>query len=377
MNRFVRCSQSPARRAGFLPAVLLVLWATAFLPAATGAMADDGSFRQLPPALVQPASDFNALFTRFDGGWTGGDGTYSVPLPDQRTVWLFGDSFLGMVFPDRSRPRASALINNCMVVQRGDGLETLFGGTPDAPRALMSPPAGSGFYWPADATVEGQRLQVFYQKFHRTGPGPWQWRWIGTDIVAFSLPALKPMSIQPRTPPNGVMYGAAILEDGDTVYIFGTEDRRPSPGVHLARARAGRLSQPWRYYTGSGWSAEPRDSTRLMAGVANQFSVLKIGNRYFLITMDSRRPFHRDIVAYAADAPWGPWQPALKLYTAPEAGGSVVAYNALAHPQYTAAGRLLLSYNLNPVDDFDALFTNVDLYRPIFIRVDTAGFSLR
>ncbi len=30
-------------------------------------------------------------------GWTGGDGGWSVPLPDGRVLWLFGDSFLGRV----------------------------------------------------------------------------------------------------------------------------------------------------------------------------------------------------------------------------------------------------------------------------------------
>ena len=40
--------------------------------------------------------DFNQLFTRFSE-WTGGDATYSVPLPDGRVLWMFGDSFIGTV----------------------------------------------------------------------------------------------------------------------------------------------------------------------------------------------------------------------------------------------------------------------------------------
>ena len=36
-------------------------------------------------------------------GFTGGDGVYSVPLPDGRTAWFFGDSFIGGVREDGSR----------------------------------------------------------------------------------------------------------------------------------------------------------------------------------------------------------------------------------------------------------------------------------
>ncbi|MEE4608513.1 MAG: DUF5005 domain-containing protein, partial [Desulfobacteraceae bacterium] len=57
-----------------------------------------------PTPAAAPDPFFNRLFARTGGGWTGGDGTLSVPLGDGRTLWLFGDSFLGKVNPDGSRP---------------------------------------------------------------------------------------------------------------------------------------------------------------------------------------------------------------------------------------------------------------------------------
>ncbi|MBR9980011.1 MAG: hypothetical protein KFF50_03185, partial [Desulfatitalea sp.] len=54
-----------------------------------------------PAPLAEPAPVFNRLFSPGNGGWSGGDGTLSIPLPDGRTVWLFGDSLLGAVAPDR------------------------------------------------------------------------------------------------------------------------------------------------------------------------------------------------------------------------------------------------------------------------------------
>jgi hypothetical protein len=43
---------------------------------------------------------FTKMFARDCCGVTGADGEYSVLLPDGRTVWIFGDSFLGTVNPD-------------------------------------------------------------------------------------------------------------------------------------------------------------------------------------------------------------------------------------------------------------------------------------
>ncbi|MEQ8714760.1 MAG: DUF5005 domain-containing protein, partial [Cyclobacteriaceae bacterium] len=72
---------------------------------------------------VTRSEEFINLFTRYGGGWTGGDATYSILLPDGKTLWMFGDTFLGTVRPDRSRP-GGPLSRNTFVVQDGEELTT-------------------------------------------------------------------------------------------------------------------------------------------------------------------------------------------------------------------------------------------------------------
>jgi len=102
------------------PLRLVDRFRTALLAAAIGVALLGGSCALSPtlaqrpsercgPAQIQapaavPDEAFGQLFVRFGDGWTGGDGTSSVPLPDGRTLWMFGDTFLGQVNPDRSRP---------------------------------------------------------------------------------------------------------------------------------------------------------------------------------------------------------------------------------------------------------------------------------
>jgi hypothetical protein len=326
-------------------------------------------FRALPSEAVAPDPYFNGLFTRYDGGWTGGDGTYSVQLPDERTLWMFGDSFVGRVAPDRSRSKHSPLINNCFVVQQNGDLVTLHGGSSETPRALVAPPDADSFYWPGDGTVANGRLQVFFNRFRRSAENPWQWQWLGTDVFDFRLPDIQRVARFGVEAANRVMYGSAIFEDGQNVYVYGTEDLKQVKHLHVARFPVGGLEQPWQYFTGSGWSSEAEKSARLLSGIANQFSVVAFGRRYLLITTDNRSPFSPTILAYVAPAPTGPWKPGVRLYDPPEAAGDVVAYNALAHPQFSSDGRLLVSYNLNHAVDFEALYRDADLYRPRFIRV--------
>ena len=354
--------------------LLCTLWTVAGCarPAAPPDRLDAGRRNEASELFPYSAPDrfYNDLFTRRDGGWTGGDGTRSVPLPDGRILWLFGDTFLGTVRTDRSRPHAAPMVRNTFVVQSGDTLVTLHGGTGASPQALVTPLEKGSWYWPSDGLVEGNRLLVFLLRFTATGPGMWDWRWSGTDIGTFSLPEFRLEKITAAVAVNRVIYGAALLKDADTTFIYGVEDLQSAKHVHIAKAGSGRLDGAWEYWNGEGWTVDPLASKRLFSGVALQFSVIKTGDRYVLITSDNRNPFDSAIVAYVSPSPTGPWSLRSLLYRPPEAKGDIVAYNALAHPHLSPRDRLLLSYNLNHIRDPKAVYQNADDYRPRFILVD-------
>ena len=354
--------------------LLCTLWTVAGCarPAAPPDRLDAGRRNEASELFPYSAPDrfYNDLFTRRDGGWTGGDGTRSVALPDGRILWLFGDTFLGTVRTDRSRPHAAPMVRNTFVVQSGDTLVTLHGGTGASPQALVTPLEKGSWYWPSDGLVEGNRLLVFLPRFTATGPGMWDWRWSGTDIGTFSLPELRLEKITAAVAVNRVIYGAALLEDADTTYIYGVEDLQSAKYVHVAKASSGRLDDAWEFWNGEGWTVDPLASKRLFSGAALQFSVFKTGGRYVLITSDNRNPFDSDIVAYVSPSPIGPWSLRSFLFRPPEAKGDIVAYNALAHPHLSPRDRLLISYNLNHIRDPKAVYQNADDYRPRFVLID-------
>jgi len=322
----------------------------------------------LPGAV--PDREFDAFFTRSEGGWTGGDGTYSVLLPDGRTVWLFGDTFLGTLGPDRSRSPDRPLVHNSFVVQQGSSFVTLHGGTAKQPKDLVRPKGDDlDWYWPGDGTLEDGALRVFLHAFRQMGPGQWDWKWEGTRVGTFSLPGLVFEGAFSVGGPRGLMFGAAILEEDAHVYIYAVEDLTDRKYCHVARCPPGGLAGRWEFLTPEGWRVAPAASKRVLVGTANQFSVLRVNGGYVLITMDARGPFSPDIVAYRSSSPTGPWTGPVRIYRAPEAGGDIVCYNAVAHPQFTRRGRLLISYNVNSLSGQPSSHHDADNYRPRFIRV--------
>jgi len=324
-----------------------------------------------PPApRAIPDVTFNQMFTRFGNGWTGGDGTLSISLPDGRTLWLFGDTFLGHVRPDGSRPLDSPLIRNCLVVQDGEKLITRHGGTPSDPVAFLVPEDPDAWYWPGDGIVSENHLWIFFHRFRQVTPGMWGWAWDGTVIATLSLPDLALERVIPAADDHGVTYGAALLEMDGWVYIFGTEQRGAMKHLHVARASHDDLDGPWRYWSGQDWSAEASASRTILAGVSSQFGVIEMEKSIGLVTMDERHAFSDRMVAYWADEPTGPWQGPTEIYQAPEADAAVVAYNPFVHPQFSSRNGHLISYNINHVHDPDTLYGDAGLYRPRFIRVD-------
>ena len=318
------------------------------------------------PISIERAESFNALFTRFGGGWTGGDATYSIPLPDGRNLWLFGDTFLGTVKADRSRP-GTGLINNTFVVQDGEQLTPLYTGSAGNASAFVQPEEEGWWYWPGHGVARNDTLQVVLFGFKNTGGGAWGFEYTSIDIARFSLPDIRLLSIERKVTAPTVNYGACIMEEDGFYYLYGAEKNGLLKYLHLARVPVSEgLQGEWAYYDGTGWASGPGQSARLFANVSEQFSVFKHEGRFYLLTQ--HHILGGEIYLYRSEAPFGPFAEKTLVYCTPETEGNIFTYNAFAHTQFLDDGALLVSYNVNSFN-FSDLFTNADNYRPYFVWV--------
>lgn len=383
------------------------------------------------PALratsVTRDEQWTARFAAYGNGnariddWTGADGTWSVPLPDGRTLWIFADTFLGPVWPPPNprgqpyywrSPHDAPLIRNSAILEERDGtFRTLRGTAPGGrPDSWIDRPGRDVTYWPMSAIIEpeypGSDVEVLRVFVAEIGPPHVKEHTFGTTVrsavATFALTDLtRPRRIDELPPPpdpasdydNQVFYGQASIRWGDHVYVFGgtANTLRAGQSSYLARTVAGGLANPdrWEYWAGPDgdggdvWVRGVPSAARPVipftgigsgrTGVAAGYSVIRQGRTFVMFTMDPT-VFAGGvwrISSYWSCSPAGPWHGPSKVYDTPEVvrGSDTISYFPYAHPaRRDRQRRLLLSYDVNSLAK-DAIHHNVSLYRPKFLRI--------
>lgn len=320
--------------------------------------------------------DFNNFFTRREPGFTGGDGTYSVKLPDGRNIWIFGDTFIGPVSEDNTREKTEPkFIRNSFVIQNEDDFITLHQGEPSEFKSMIIPPevtSGSAteqeiWYWPGDGFVLHDTLHVFVSKFTQTGPGMWDFKFIETALVSFTLPDIREVrhiTIK-GTLDLQIHFGHAVFETPDYIYIYGLGKKGP----YVARAAPNSLTEKWEYRVENDWTSIVEKATpmREMNG-SEQFSIFQLEDKMVYLTQLGS--FSKEVYSFVSDTPYGPWSDGTLIYTTPIPfdNENLITYNTVAHPQFNQDGKLLISYNTNSFILEDH-YTNAAIYKPRFARI--------
>jgi hypothetical protein len=322
--------------------------------------------------------------------WTGADSTYSAPLPNGADVWIFSDSFLGQVNADGSRSPVvqdggtTPFVNNTFVeTRKGHPTTTVTGGTAGDPTALLPPPDTSHWYWARDGLMLDGKLNVVYSEFKTTGSGPLDFGWDRNVLARFAPGNLsKPVSVTPLPSATGTSWGAWILKDHGYTYVYGSEDLGANKYLHIARVAGSDLSRPWQYLTADGtWSPDESASARVDGEsgaafeVSNEFSVVKHGSVYVMVTQDMSQPLSAGIDLAFSCSPNGPFVDETTAYTTPESGPSgsygnadIFTYNPHEHQELGDRNHLVVSYNVNSFVNTD-LYSAASIYRPRFVDV--------
>jgi hypothetical protein len=358
--------------------------------------------------------------------WAGGDGISAIRLNSSQLAWFFSDTYLGPAGPSIGFSQISGFVNNAVVVQTttllGSGFVSMTGGRacdrPDGPGnalAVVAAPAAPGSpsdrYWDEDGIKIGGSVVKFYNRY-LAGSVPFIPA--GTVMAVFPVSQLSAAGYGSRygevaqphvvplssyTPPGDaspILWGAAVLRAGNTIYVYGTQGpNAPAQDrlLYLARVRASELTNfsAWRFYTGAGrWSSEQQNAEPVQPpgsalSVSSGFSVVKIGRRYWLIQAGAVAG-SQDIDAYPAKAPSGPFDPAagIVLYRNPAIGLDAahdyrIMYEARVEPALSTSHTLVISYNVNSEAVTSACvpmshYTN-RVTLPQFIAVPSAAFG--
>jgi hypothetical protein len=337
---------------------------------------DNCSIKTSPATIDQ---EFDKLFTRNGPGWTGGDSTYSIKLPNGDSVFFFSDSYIADNPPTKNdgtvttnenglRKRQencytptcdppSSLFNarNSLVVR--DHLTGEFrtlSGPKDAEgwRSYFQLPPGSDkthYLWVGDSIVINSRVRgdlklwVFLMEFDP------KLAYHGTYIAQLTIPSLKIESLTKVTGTEGstVAWGGSLLLERSgnypTLYIYGLQNKQTINGKvpYLAKVnpaqgvKAVSDAANWLIWTGQSWEkgwdkasqliGAPDDRNNAKDQISDEVDVnkLRVNGRdvYVFVGLDTTVPFGlwKHITIYSACRPEGPWSAKQVVYTIPEA----------------------------------------------------------
>lgn len=354
---------------GFRNILLLALWLVI-----TRAFAQVDDLRY---PSVQADSLLNHYFT-CDSGWNGGDGAYSLQLPDDRILWWFGDSFFGTVGPDRNRNgNQNVMVRNAFLVQESRYSGNFMVLNPGHLKNTQSmvkykdSDESERWYWPLDATICDNQVHMVLMRMKKVGEGMWGFASEAVDLAVFSLPELKLTNLIYDKCPGEVSYGSAIFEGDDGfTYLYGSSRTGLETHLHVARVPGNNLTADWEFLDVDRWQSGPTRYA-IHTQVSSMFSVWKEQGRYLLLTQEAN--LGRKLFLFEAASPLGPFVDGRVVYEITEAhgAGGMISYNAIVHPELSSPDAWMVGYSINPSNFWDNFSKpgSADKYRPVFIRI--------
>lgn len=352
-------------------------------------------------AIAQTSPAYkDTVFTEYfrrTSGWTAGDATISVPVPcENKTIWLFGDSYLDHVEEADTTLPCLFQVRNAMMVQDleyQDEFRTIIDESAEGVdrTPIKIDDGNETFFWPKHGYAEGDTAFIFWGQHNSDLEN--LGTWLATvDVKNLSdASAVVDFEEMPDLSRDSLGFGNSVLIDSaeNYVYVYGVKKVWLFNAPVVARFPVGgSVKGPWEFYNGKDWTSDPDDVEVIFEGsdVVSDFSVMKFQEKYIMVSQEVgflTCGLGREIYSWESDTPYGPFTNKKILYTIEDKyrGNYWVTYNATAHPEFVKDNELLISYNVNGFDggsdtpcekECEDAFRDrrhADGYRPKFVRV--------
>ncbi len=341
------------------------------------------------PAVCTPS--FKLQLGR-PNGWLGADDAYSIPLPDGRDVWIFGDTLYGK--KRIVRGHAPQMVHNSLGISTCGPNGTFHlkyairQGPDDTAENFFSPKNPDHWYWAMDGFVNKSDLWVTLLCIrHAPTKNPWamDFATCGTDLARLSHLDRDPQqwSVQyyPLVPDGVKAYpSASAIVDGKYAYLFAQYEAGTRPLLATRISVNGLLNPKMHleYLMKSGiWKNgfDPSNAKEVMVKGSSELSV-----RYhpelkkWLAVMFAPDLFSGKILLRTASALTGPWTDGQVIYQVPEMQPNnpgydkdTFCYAGKEHPEFER-GDLVFTYACNTMS-VPKLATNLNIYFPQVVRM--------
>jgi hypothetical protein len=341
---------------------------------------------------VRLAPDLDELFAPHPSGYTGADVGLSIPLPDGRILWVFGDTLVGSCAPG-ARSWDSMPKNTIAIQPPGasSGTQIQWHITDKAgkPQTYFRLPANAEgeWFWPGTGCVLNHQLFIFG---YGVVSAESDCEALAFRVVRGWMFQVPDISGDPETwrytctpvewKPNCI-FSSACIQSGEYLCLSGIELCERSAGVQspaiLARVSVAQLCKahelrPEFWTTDASWSRDAIAQLQpLFHPRVTECSIYydEPRGRYLATTYTGRNP---EFLITSAPALTGPWSVPTTLYCCNDAHppANYLFYTFRMHPHLTTdPDEMVMSYVVNAREPAE-LERNTSIYFPRFIRVD-------
>jgi hypothetical protein len=323
-------------------------------------------------------------------GWLGADAAYSIPLPDGRDVWIFGDTLYG--------EQRAVHGNIPTMVRNSIGISTCDQGHWKLDYVMRKDAQGhladfftaqhpKTWYWALDGFLSGNQLWVTLLCV-RDAPAQsaaMGFETCGTDLARVAWQGADPQGWKidyfPLVPDGAKAYpsATAVVESG-YAYIFALKESgtRPLLATRLPLDGLGDPSKNLQYLGSDGqWHGgfDPAQAKPVMEKGSPELSIRYHPDRkqWIAVMFDPEEAFSSKIVVRTAPSLTGPWTQGEVVYQVPEMQFTTPGYDkntfcyaAKKHPEFEQ-GDLLFTYVCNSFEP-PKLATNLSIYFPRAVR---------
>lgn len=243
-----------------------------------------------PTAVAAPDPSFTGYFSPTTSGvnkWIAGELATSLPLPNGKTMWLFGRSHIDSIAGNNTIACGQQEVDNCILLQDGNissqlttYLDTTLG---QSNRSFFKlSPTDSTVLKPGHGYVNGDTAFIYLSRWDSNHV------FLGNYAARIGITTMDLEDITRCIPGTYIDYGKAVLTDANYVYLYGSKVelnsiRRP----YLARRSFANTSAAWQYYSAPGWTTDTALARPISPyEVAESFSVVRLQGRYFLVTQN-------------------------------------------------------------------------------------------
>jgi hypothetical protein len=334
---------------------------------------------------------------RYTQGWLGADDAYSVPIGPNKSIWLFGDTFVGNS-KTTIRTQYKTMVRNSIGISvcRPGATCTMryFWQKPNGakPRSFFDTGTDDLWYWPMDGFLDGKTLFIALMAV-RNKPGATSEDAFGFEIVGTKLAIIDNaetspwkwhVSIQDLTDAR-LWAGTSMIPDGNYILWYtrvseGKDEGRGSMTVmRVSRDKMTNPSGFWEYLGKDGrWEAglARGDAERVIEQPISEMSVRyhSSTHKWLALSTGPEFPSPRAVIR-SADSPIGPWSSPQTIYEFPEMkrdypgfDKDTFCYAVKEHTEFSDA-KIALTYACNSMVVAKTI-ANMNIYRPRVVILD-------